>query len=89
MPSIQTARSFPIKSVTAKVVAKGMLEVFFSRTGIPLEVEVLTDQGSQFVGSLSKQLHDNLGINKIKTSPYHPETNGILERMPGTLGSVC
>ncbi len=78
-------RHHPIKSVTAKVVAKGMLEVF-SRTGIPLEV--LTDQGSQFVGSLSKQLHENLGINKIKTSPYHPQTNGIPERMHGTLGSM-
>ncbi len=40
------------------------------------------------MGSLSKQLHENLGINKIKTSPYHPETNGILERMHRTLGSM-
>ncbi len=40
------------------------------------------------MGSLSKQLHENLGIKKIKTSPYHPQTNGILERMHGTLGSM-
>ena len=62
-----------------------MLEIF-SRTGIPLQL--LTDQGAQFVGSLVTQLCNNLHIDKIKTTPYHPECNGVIERMHGTLGAM-
>ena len=41
--------ALPLRSITAKAVAQGMIEIF-SRTGIPLQL--LTDQGAQFVGSL-------------------------------------
>ena len=58
----------------------------FSQTGIPLQL--LTDQGSQFVGSLVSRLCKDLSIDKIKTTPYHPECNGVIERMHGTLGAI-
>ena len=77
--------AIPLKSVTAKAVAGGMIEIF-ARTGIPLQL--LTDQGSQFVGSLVAHLCRDLHIDKVKTAPYHPECNGVVERMHGTLGAV-
>ena len=72
----------PLKSETAKAVATGMVEIF-ARTGIPLKL--LTDQGSQFLGSLVKHLCQSLRIDQVKTAPYHPECNGVVERMHGTL----
>lgn len=42
----------------------------FSWIGIP---EILTDQGTKFTSCLMKQLHNQLGIKAIKTSPYHPK----------------
>ena len=75
----------PLKSITAKAVAEAMMQVF-ATTGIPLQL--LTDQGSQFVGSLVKHLCKDLNIDKVKTAPYHPECNGVVERMHGTLGSM-
>ena len=36
------------------------------------------------VSQLCKSLH----IQKLKTTPYHPETNGIVERLHGTLGAM-
>ena len=74
--------AMPLKSITAKAVALCLIEIF-SRTGIPLEL--LSDQGAQFTGKVVSQLCMNLKIDKIKTTPYHPETNGIVERLHGTL----
>ena len=74
--------AIPLGSQTAKAVAAGMLEIF-SRTGIPLQL--LTDQGSQFLGSLVSHLCKDLRIDKLRTAPYHPECNGVVERMHGTL----
>ena len=72
----------PLRTVTAEDVAEGMFTVF-SRTGIPLQL--LTDQGPQFMGSLVKSMCTKLKIDNIRTTPYHPECNGIIERMHGTL----
>ena len=77
--------AIPLKVQTAKAVAAGMMEVF-SRTGIPLQL--LTDQGRQFVGALMDKLCRDLRIDKLQCAPYHPETNGAVERMHGTLGPM-
>ena len=54
-----------------------MVEIF-SRSGLPSEI--LTDRGSVLVGKLMSQLCKMLDIKPIRTSPYHPETDGLLER---------
>ena len=77
--------AIPLKSMTARAVATGMVEIF-ARTGIPLQL--LIDQGSQFLGSLVTHLCRDLGIDKVRTAPYHPECNGVVERMHGTLGPM-
>ena len=77
--------AIPLKRVDVESVAEGLCEVF-SRTGIPSQI--LTDQGSVFTSKLMKQLCGILGIKHIKSSPYHPESNGCLERWHATLKSV-
>ena len=75
----------PLRGITAKAVCDGLWSIF-SRTSIP-EV-ILSDQGSQFCGKVVKQLCEMLGIEKIRTSPYHPESNGTVERMHGTFKAI-
>ena len=75
----------PLRTVTAEDVAEGMFLVF-SRTGIPLQL--LTDQGPQFMSSLVKSMCHHLKVDNIRTAPYHPECNGMIERMHGTLNSM-
>ncbi len=77
--------AIPLRSITARSVADGLLEIF-SRTGIP--EKILTDQGSQFMGKVMSSLCELLGIDRVRTSPYHPQSNGVVERMHGTLKSV-
>ncbi len=75
----------PLRSITAKAVAEGLWSIF-SRTAIP--EKILSDQGVQFCSRLVKELCSLLGIESVRTSPYHPETNGTVERMHGTMKSI-
>ena len=72
----------PIKDMSAVTVAESLIGIF-SRTGIPRVL--LSDQGTQFVSSLLKALCERLGVARITTSTYHPQSNGCLERLHGTL----
>ena len=45
----------------------------------------MSDQASEFTGQVISELCDLLGITKIRTSPYHPQTNGAVERVHQTL----
>ena len=76
--------AIPLRSTTSKAVA-GLSELI-SRVGIPLQV--LSDQGSQFMGSIMAKLCKDLSIEQIRIAPYHPEGNGTIERMHGTLGPM-
>ncbi len=71
--------------MTAKAVAESLWSIF-SRTAIP--EKILSDQGAQFCSRLVKELCELLGIKRLRTSPYHPETNGTVERMHGTMKGI-
>ncbi len=72
----------PLRRATAKEVADGCLTLF-SRMGIPLKI--LSDNGTQFVSSLLKDVCSLFGIAQIQVSPYRPQSNGVLERVHGVL----
>ena len=69
--------AIPLRRVDNESVLEAMLEVF-SRHGIP--ESILTDQGSVFMSKLTKSVCNTLGIEQIRTSPYHPQSDGALER---------
>ena len=50
--------------------------------------ELLSDQGSDFMSELMQIFLNDFGINHIRTSPYHPQSNGACERFNGTLKSM-
>ena len=77
--------AIPLRGVSARQVAGAMVQIW-TRTDIPKRV--LTDCGPQFVSDLFKRVCKIFNIDKITTTPYHPECNGVLERMHGTLGSI-
>ena len=51
--------------------------------GIPKEI--LTDQGSNFTSQLLPEVYRFLHVKALRTSPYHPQTDGLIERFNKTL----
>lgn len=68
----------PLKEVTAEEVTNAFYSTWISRFGAP--VQITTDQGPQFESLLFKSLAHLVGSHKIRTTAYHPEANGLLER---------
>ena len=77
--------AIPLKSTDSKHVAEALVP-FFSHVGIPQEI--LTDCGTNFTSRLMEELYSLLGIHAIKTSPYHPQTDGLVERFNATMKSM-
>ena len=75
----------PLRSIDAATVAEQLMTLF-SRVGIPNEI--LTDQGSNFQSQLLRELYRLLHIEALRTSPYHPQTDGLVERFNQTLKSM-
>ena len=74
--------AFPMKHTDSKAVADVLCELF-TRTGVP--TEILTDCGSNFISKTMQELYKLLGITGIKTTPYHPQTDGMVERFNQTM----
>ena len=47
--------------------------------GVPKSI--ISDRGSQFVARFWEQLHASLGTHLIRSSAYHPQTDGQTERI--------
>ena len=75
----------PMKSVDAESVAEEMVKMF-ARVGLP--EEILTDQGSNFTCQLLAEMYRLLHVHSTRTSPYHPQTDGVVERFNRTLKSM-
>ena len=77
--------AIPMSSVDAEAVAEELVNLF-SKFGIP--TEILSDQGANFMSRLLKELYNLMHILCICTSPYHPQSDGLVERFNKTLKSL-
>ena len=73
------------RSIDAEYVADELVTVF-SRVGVPWEI--LTDQGTNFTSQLLSELYCLLHVHPICTTPNHPQTDGLMERINQTLKSM-
>ena len=71
----QVAGCFPSTALEERV---------FCYHGLPEQIH--SDQGTQFEGELMAELCDLWGVQKSRTTPYHPQGNGVVERGNRGLG---
>lgn len=77
------AQAFPTKDQKASTVAKVLWEKYFIHYGLPRRMH--SDQGRDFESRLIQELFDLLGVEKSRTTPYHPQGDPQPERFNRTL----
>ena len=63
---------------TAKTTTKFLYQDYISIFGAP--ARLLSDRGANFMSSVIDEMCKILGMKKLQTTPYHPQTNGLMER---------
>ena len=80
------AEVYAIPNQEASTVAEKLVNEFFLCFSLPEQLH--SDQGRQFESSLMKEICRLLGIHKSRTTPYHPQSDGLVERFNRTLLSM-
>ena len=77
------AEAYPIPNQEASTVATKLVNEMFLRFSPPQQLH--SDQGRQFESKLLAEICNCLGIQKMRTTLYHPECDGLVERFNRTL----
>ena len=72
-----------MENVTAATVAKAFCEHWLFRYGPP--AHLLSDNGGQFTAKFFQDVCAILGIRRLFTTVYHPQTNGQVEKFNRTI----
>ena len=72
-----------VSEATAEVTAQFIYEQIICQHGCPQII--LSDQRTHFNNNVVKRLMEKFKINHLLSTPYHPQTNGLVERFNRTL----
>eukprot|EP00794_Sanderia_malayensis_P015550 gene15550-biopygen13260 len=78
--------AFPTKDKKASTVANILVSRIFSRFGPPVAIH--SDQGANFESNLIHEVCNIMGIHKSRTTAYHPQGDGLVERQNCTLQNI-
>ena len=75
--------AFPIKDIETRTIAQAYVQGWIARFGVPSHMT--SDRGTQFVSDLWKAMANLLGTELHPTTAYHPQANGMVERLHRTV----
>ena len=75
--------AIPVVDISAETCARAFLTHWVARFGVP--ATLTSDRGRQFVSELWKKTAALLGASTNATTAYHPQANGLVERMHRTM----
>ncbi|XP_014677591.1 PREDICTED: uncharacterized protein LOC106817443 [Priapulus caudatus] len=75
--------AFALPTMTALRTADCLVTELFARFGVPRRLH--SDQGTNFESQLFAAVCEALGIDKTRTTPYHPQSDGQVERFNRTV----
>ena len=71
--------AIPMPDAKAVTCANALIRHWISRLGVPSDIT--SDRGPQFTSALWTELHRLLGISSHNTTAFHPQANGLVERL--------
>ena len=77
------AEAFPVEDQTAETCARVYATQIITRHGTG--AKLITDQGPAFMSTFFRETCKILGVQKVRTSSYHPQSNGTVERLHRSL----
>ena len=83
--STRFPEAIPLRSIKTNTILKALIK-FFTLFGLPKSIQ--SDQGTNFMAHAFQQVMNQLGIKQYKSSAYHPESQGALERFHQTLKTM-
>ena len=78
--------AFPVKCTDSETLASLLVTKIVYRYGVPSYLH--SDQGANLTSNLMAAVCKHLGIAQKRTSAYHPQGNGQVERLDRTLESM-
>ena len=78
--------AFPMPNMEAKTVVDILTREVIARFGVPSIIH--SDQGRQFESQIFSEMCAVLQIHKTRTTPYHPQSDGMVERFNKTLATM-
>ena len=81
--SLKYTEAYPLTDKTARSVADALMDKWLPTFGFPLFLH--SDQGKEFDKEMVHKLSELLGTVKTKPTPYHPRSDGLVERFNRTL----
>ena len=78
--------AFPTKDQKSSTVANVLVSRVFSRFGPPAVIH--SDQGRNFESNLMHEIYNMMGVKKSRTTAYHPQGDGLVERQNRTLQEI-
>ena len=77
---------FPLPDQTTTRIVKLLVEEIVPVFGVP--EAILSDRGTNLLSHLMKDICGLLGIERLNTTAYHPQCNGLIERFNCTLKTM-
>ena len=77
------AEAYALPDAEAATCMTALYNNFFSRFGLPRQLH--SDQGKNFESKLFQEMCRLTGVNKTRTTPFHPRGDGQVERFNRTL----
>ena len=77
---------YAIPDIRAETVADVIFRAWIKRHGVPTELH--SDQGRQYESVLFQEMCKLLDIRKTRTTPLHPRSDGMIERMNRTVNDM-
>ncbi|GFU08040.1 pol polyprotein [Nephila pilipes] len=75
---IRWVEVIPLPNIQATTLAEAFHSIWIDCFGVPSTITI--DQGRQFESCIFRNLSGQLGVQRIRTTEYHPQSNALIEK---------